>query len=122
MSAIRYRADHVGSLLRPPDLIAARSNPALTLEERRAVEDRHILRVLERQKDLGFRMCTDGELRRLGFMSDFYESVEGLDMDGSVARAWRSERGAGGEGTNPLARLNGLVVNTLRQTKRLTKL
>src|SRR5918993_5415951 len=104
MSAIRYRADHVGSLLRPAELIEVRNNPTLTLDERRAVEDRHILRVLERQKDLGFRLCTDGELRRLGFMSDFYESVEGLDMDGSVARAWRSGTGTGSEGMNPLAR------------------
>ena len=121
MSAIRYRADHIGSLLRPSELVAARNNLTLTLDQRRAIEDRHILGVLERQRDLGFRLCTDGELRRLGFMSDFYESVEGLDMDGSVARAWRSGSGAGSEGTNPLARLSGLVVNPLRQTKRLAK-
>jgi 5-methyltetrahydropteroyltriglutamate--homocysteine methyltransferase len=54
-------------------------------------------------------------------MSDFYESVDGLDNDGSVARAWKGNAGAGTEGTNPLARLTGLVVDTIRQTKRLTK-
>jgi len=116
---MRYRADQVGSLLRPPELLAARSDPHVTPDERRALEDAHILRVLSRQRDLGFTVFTDGELRRSGFMSDFYESVEGLDADGSVARAWKG--GAGTEGTNPLARLSGFVVDTIRQTKRLTK-
>jgi 5-methyltetrahydropteroyltriglutamate--homocysteine methyltransferase len=116
-----YRADHVGSLLRPPEILAARSNPRTTPDELRAIEDAHVLRVLRRQRDLGFRIFTDGELRRRGFMSDFYESVEGLDTDGSVARAWKGGAGAGTEGTNPLARLTGLVVEPIRQTKRLAK-
>src|SRR5688572_19152287 len=116
-----YRADHVGSLLRPQEILAARSNPHVSADELRAIEDRHILRILQRQKDLGLRIFTDGELRRRGFMSDFYDSVDGLDNDGSVARAWKGGAGAGTEGTNPLARLTGLVVDTIRQTKRLTK-
>ena len=35
--------------------------------------------MIERQKDLGFKIFTDGELRRLNFMSDFNEAVEGID-------------------------------------------
>jgi 5-methyltetrahydropteroyltriglutamate--homocysteine methyltransferase len=120
-SAPIYRADHVGSLLRPPELLAARSDAHISPDERRAIEDRHVLRVLARQAELGFRIFTDGELRRLGFMSDFYDSVDGLDADGSVARAWMGTAGAGTEGTNPLARLSGLVVEPIRQRKRLTK-
>jgi 5-methyltetrahydropteroyltriglutamate--homocysteine methyltransferase len=116
-----YRADHVGSLLRPPEILAARADPDIDADELRAIEDRHILRVLQRQRDLGFRIFTDGELRRRGFMSGFYDSVEGLDSDGSVARAWKGGAGAGTEGTNPLARLTGLVVEPIRQTRRLTK-
>jgi 5-methyltetrahydropteroyltriglutamate--homocysteine methyltransferase len=109
-----YRADHVGSFLRPRAILDARANASITPEALRAIEDEEILRVLSRQKDLGFRIFTDGEFRRGGFMSDFYESVEGLDRDGSVARAWSSS-GASGAG----APLLGLVVDRIRQTKRL---
>jgi 5-methyltetrahydropteroyltriglutamate--homocysteine methyltransferase len=65
---------------------------------------------------LGFRIFTDGEFRRRGFMSDFYESIEGLDHDGSIARAWTS--GAASKETRPLV---GLVVGKIKQTKRLTE-
>ena len=114
-----YRADHVGSLLRPQEVLDARSDPRMSSERLREIEDRHILRVLERQKDLGFHIFTDGELRRQGFMSDFYESVDGLDHDGSIARAWKGQSGAG-EDANAGARLTGLVVAPIRQKKRLT--
>ena len=83
-----YRADHVGSFLRPREVLDARSDPGVTPERLAEIEDRHILRVLARQKDLGLEIFTDGELRRGGFMSDFYESIDGLDEDGSIARAW----------------------------------
>ncbi len=65
-----YRADHVGSFLRPPELIEARKNPSITPEQLKQIEDREIERVLQRQKDLGFRIFTDGEFRRVGFMGD----------------------------------------------------
>lgn len=116
-----YRADHVGSFLRPRELLDARSDPHVSPAQLQEIEDTHIRRVLERQKDLGFRIFTDGELRRRGFMSDFYESVEGLDNDGSIARAWKGDGGANVEGTNPLALLTGLVVGTIAQKKRLTR-
>ena len=76
----KYRADHVGSLLRPAELLEARKNPSIAPEQLKELEDRHIQRVLQRQKDLGFRIFTDGEFRRGGFMSDFNDSVEGLTM------------------------------------------
>ena len=113
-----YRADHVGSFLRPPAVLQARSDPDVAPDQLREVEDQHILRVLARQKDLGFDIFTDGELRRRGFMSDFYESIEGLDHDGSIARAWKGAPSvAAGAATIPLA---GLVVSKITQTKRLT--
>ncbi|MGC2671563.1 MAG: hypothetical protein WA299_06830, partial [Candidatus Acidiferrum sp.] len=71
-----FRADHIGSLLRPPDLLQARQSPA-NAEKLRALEDHHILRVLAKQKELGFEIFTDGELRRRNFMSDFTDAVEG---------------------------------------------
>jgi 5-methyltetrahydropteroyltriglutamate--homocysteine methyltransferase len=109
----------VGSLLRPKEIIDARCNSSLTREQLREIEDRHILRALQRQKDLGFRIFSDGELRRTQFMGDFYESVEGLDKDGSIARAWKGQPDrASGTG---LLQLTGLVVDKIRQTRRLTR-
>ncbi|HLG59201.1 MAG TPA: hypothetical protein VI485_27915 [Vicinamibacterales bacterium] len=114
-SGVIYRADNVGSLLRPRAVLDARNDPRTTPGQLRALEDTHILQALQRQQALGFRIFTDGELRRKGFMSDFYESVDGLDTDGSIARAWTGGSAAGG---SPLI---GLVVDRIRQTKRLTK-
>jgi 5-methyltetrahydropteroyltriglutamate--homocysteine methyltransferase len=116
-----YRADHVGSLLRPPALLQARHNPAITREQLTAVEDAHILDALERQRAAGLRIFTDGEFRRAGFMSDFYESVEGLDHGGEIERAWNGAPttigGTSGRGGGGLA---GVAVAKIRQTKRLT--
>src|SRR4051794_14617192 len=87
--AFKYRADQVGSLLRPTQLLEAiRSGaPANDLHQ---LEDQQILRVLGRQKDLGFKIFSDGEFRRRGFMSDFHESVSGLDMQNAIDRNWQT--------------------------------
>ncbi len=111
-----YRADHLGSLLRPREILEARADPTTPAGSLRAIEDRHILRALARQRELGFRIFTDGELRRQQFMSDFYESVEGLDRGGSVARVWTGDRHGGAA----VANLDGVVVDRIRQTRRLT--
>ncbi|HTA43707.1 MAG TPA: hypothetical protein VK789_14735 [Bryobacteraceae bacterium] len=110
-----YRADHVGSLLRPQELKAARAKPDVTTEQLEAVEDKHILRVLERQKELGFRIFTDGELRRGGFMGDFFDSVEGLASGVDIARTWKT-----GSSAEVIGAVAGVVTSKLRQTKRLT--
>src|SRR5438105_3764510 len=99
----KYRADHVGSFLRPQELLQARRNPDISPEGRKEIEDRHILAVLARQKELGFKIFTDGELRRRGFMSDFHEGVEGLDATAEVSRAWKGTDSAG-----PRASLSGI--------------
>jgi 5-methyltetrahydropteroyltriglutamate--homocysteine methyltransferase len=116
----KYRADHVGSLLRPLELLEARKNPSIAPEQLQEIEDRHIQRVLQRQNDLGLRIFTDGEFRRAGFMSDFNDSVDGLDNAEAIARNWKIE----GSGTSALAgvknRLPGVVVAKIRQKKRLT--
>src|SRR3989449_4044782 len=89
-----YRADNVGSFLRPQEWKDGRANPNVRPEQLKEIEDNHILRVLERQKDLGFNIFTDGELRRGGFMSDFTDAVDGFDMADAVARAWEGSGGA----------------------------
>src|SRR5919204_4835813 len=119
--AFRYRADHVGSLLRPQELIDARNDAALSRQRLADIEDKHILRVLQRQKDLGLRIFTDGELRRKSFVSDFYESVDGLDNDGSVSRTWSGTASGAGSAGAAVAPLTGVVVAKIAQRKRLTK-
>jgi 5-methyltetrahydropteroyltriglutamate--homocysteine methyltransferase len=115
---LTYRADHVGSLLRPAELLAARKNPETASAQLTALEDRHILRVLALQKEAGLRIFTDGEFRRGGFMSGFYDSVQGLDNGADIARAWK---GAATAQRAPTGILAGVVVEKIKQTKRLTK-
>jgi 5-methyltetrahydropteroyltriglutamate--homocysteine methyltransferase len=111
----QYRADHVGSFLRPPELLEAR-NTVKDAEKLRLLEDQHILRVLAKQKELGFEVFTDGELRRRNFMSDFTDAVEGFDFGDAVARSWK----AGVKGVAPVSNVAGIVTKKLRQLKPLT--
>src|SRR5262245_43976977 len=83
-----FRADHIGSLLRPAELVEARHAHAAA-DQVRALEDRHIERVLARQAELDLPVVTDGELRRLNFMSDLTDAVDGFDQGDSVARTWQ---------------------------------
>ena len=85
-----YRADQVGSFLRPAELLEARRNASVNAEQLRALEDRHILRVLAKQKELGFEIFTDGELRRRNFMSDLTDAVDGFDFGDAVSRTWNA--------------------------------
>jgi len=110
-----FRADHIGSLLRPPDLLEARHTGA-NAERLRELEDQHIKRVLAKQKELGFEIFTDGELRRRNFMSDFTDAVEGFDFGDAVARNWK----AGDKGAAPVSSVAGIVTKKLRQVRPLT--
>ncbi|HXF33438.1 MAG TPA: hypothetical protein VN603_02610 [Candidatus Acidoferrales bacterium] len=110
--AAPYRADHIGSFLRPADLLNARKS-GTDEADLTEIEDREILRVLAKQKELGFSIFTDGEFRRRNFMSDFMDAVEGFDMGGAVGRMWA------GEGAEA-ARVAGIVTQKLKQTGRLT--
>ena len=111
-----YRADHIGSFLRPAELLTARQTSAGP-ERLRAIEDQHIGRVLRKQKELGFDIFTDGELRRSNFMSDFTDAVEGLDMGNAVGRAWQDAAQAQDVA---VSRITGIVTAKLRPLRRLT--
>ena len=113
-----YRADQVGSFLRPAELLEARKKLANEPEKLRKVEDQHILRVLDKQKELGFEIFTDGELRRSNFMSDFTDAVEGFDFGDSVLRTWNAGQTQAAAAT--VARVTGIVNAELRAVKRLT--
>ncbi len=108
------RADHIGSLLRPAQLLEARRSASPEL--RREIEDQHILRVLAKQKELGFDAATDGEFRRRNFMSDFTDAVEGFDMRDAVGRSWHVGQAA----LAPVSSVSGIVTAKLRQLHRLT--
>lgn len=107
-----YRAEHVGSFLRPAELLEARAAGA-DPERLREIENRHIRRVLDKQRELGYAVVTDGELRRRNFMSDFTDAVEGFDLGDAVARSWK------GAGTAPSS-VTGIVTEKLRPVRRLT--
>ena len=111
-----YRADQIGSFLRPAELLDARQVTPPDPARVRALEDRHIARVLARQQELGFDVFTDGELRRKNFMSDFTDAVEGFDFGDAVARMWQ----AGGTTAPAVSTVTGIVTTKLRQVARLT--
>jgi len=78
-----FRADHVGSLLRPPELREARARAragALSAGELRAVEDRCIRAAVARQEALGLQLVTDGEYRRDFWHLDFLRQLEGVGL------------------------------------------
>jgi 5-methyltetrahydropteroyltriglutamate--homocysteine methyltransferase len=77
-----FRADHVGSLLRPARLLVAREKHAageLTLDQLRAVEDEAIREVVQMQHDVGLQSATDGEFRRSSWHMDFIYQLGGIE-------------------------------------------
>jgi 5-methyltetrahydropteroyltriglutamate--homocysteine methyltransferase len=117
----QYRADHVGSFLRPPDLLEARRTAGLNGGRLQALEDLNIRRVLDKQKELGFEIFTDGELRRRNFMSDFTDAVSGFDMGDSLARSWNAQsEQPGASRESGVSQVAGIVTGKLRQVRPLT--
>jgi 5-methyltetrahydropteroyltriglutamate--homocysteine methyltransferase len=83
-----FRADHVGSFLRPSYLLEARAKKAagkITSEELREVEDRAIEDVVRLQAEVGLSSITDGEFRRTYFHIDFLDQLSGVKSDIPVA-------------------------------------
>ena len=76
-----FRADHVGSLLRPPALKEARAKRErneITAEALRAVEDREIEKAIKKQEEIGLKLATDGEFRRSWWHFDFFRGLDGV--------------------------------------------
>jgi 5-methyltetrahydropteroyltriglutamate--homocysteine methyltransferase len=89
-----FRADHVGSLLRPAEVHEARARAAagaITAADLRAVEDDAIATAVARLADTGIRSLTDGEFRRAFFHLDFLEQVDGVAVVGRIASSSDSE-------------------------------
>jgi 5-methyltetrahydropteroyltriglutamate--homocysteine methyltransferase len=91
-----FRADHVGSLLRPQELLDARRRHQLneiSSEQLRQVEDEAIRAVTRKQEALGLRSITDGEFRRTYFHVDFLQRLQGVTVSGGIDVKFRSQRG-----------------------------
>src|SRR5712675_3278611 len=76
-----FRADHVGSLLRPPELLRARAEHQagrLSAEELRRVEDAAIRDAVRMQEEIGLEGVTDGEFRRGSWHMDFIYQIGGV--------------------------------------------
>ena len=92
-----FRADHVGSFLRPKYLLDAREQffvkKEITAEQLRLVEDKAITEIVNFQQDVGLQSITDGEFRRTYFHIDFLEQLGGVktDIPVTVIRADGSE-------------------------------
>jgi 5-methyltetrahydropteroyltriglutamate--homocysteine methyltransferase len=92
-----FRADHVGSLLRPDGLLAARAERAagrITAEQLRAAEDEAIREVVRRQRSVGLRSATDGEFRRTSWHMDFIYRLGGVrQSDDHITVRFENEDG-----------------------------
>jgi 5-methyltetrahydropteroyltriglutamate--homocysteine methyltransferase len=92
-----FRADHVGSLLRPPQLLQARERAKrreISAAQLRAAEDEAIRGVVRMQEDLGLKGVTDGELRRGSWHMDFLYQVGGATkVENKLAVQFHNEKG-----------------------------
>jgi 5-methyltetrahydropteroyltriglutamate--homocysteine methyltransferase len=110
-----YKADQVGSLLRPTELLEARAahaSGAITTQQLRDREDRAILAALERQRAIGIDVFSDGELRRGSWLTDMAEAVSGF-VPQKVSIEWKGP-GGGSEGSTANA-----VGGKLSKTRKL---
>jgi len=111
-----YRAEQVGSLLRPPQLLQARADFAeskIAADELRAVEDRAIAHALVKQREIGIDIASDGEMRRGSWLTDMADAVEGFVRE-KVMLEWKGP--GGGEEASTANAAGG----KLRKTRKLT--
>src|SRR6202020_1862315 len=92
-----FRADHVGSLLRPPQVLRARDDFAagrIDAAALRAVEDEAITGVVAMQRDAGLQSATDGEFRRASWHMDFIYQIGGIETaPGDIKVQFRNSDG-----------------------------
>jgi 5-methyltetrahydropteroyltriglutamate--homocysteine methyltransferase len=113
MSA-HIHADHIGSFLRPANILEARARGEDGTEHLRGLEDAAIVRVIEKQRAVGLDVLSDGEFRRTGFQNGLIDAVEGFNRGEHIQRTW--------SGADVSAALppRGTVTAKLNQIKRLT--
>jgi 5-methyltetrahydropteroyltriglutamate--homocysteine methyltransferase len=118
------RADVVGSLLRPPELLEARERLAdgeISPAAFKLIEDRAVDGALELQERAGLRVVTDGEMRRESFQSQLIDSVEGFGEHTIDAYLWGEWHGDAAVGEKTVERPATLgVVGRLRRIRHLS--
>ncbi len=90
------RADHVGSFLRPREVLEARQHRTadnISHDALRAVEDAAIADLVAWQQDLGLKAITDGEFRRYFFHTDFLLQLAGVEERGGLKKAFKNDQG-----------------------------
>ena len=121
---IAAHTDVVGSLLRPPELLKARSEVAagkITQMAFKAIEDQAVDEVVALQEAVGLEVVTDGEMRRLSFQSQMTEAVAGFGEYDLDAFLWGDWRGDGGVGDLSVERPENLgVVGKLTRKRHLS--
>jgi 5-methyltetrahydropteroyltriglutamate--homocysteine methyltransferase len=123
-----YRADHVGSLLRPPELLQAREDfnaHRITEQQLVQAEDAAVLEALDVQRDVGISIYSGGEYRRSGWSSIVRDAVDGLvPTEGSPISGflgqWQGPHGALATQSMTTGVVAGMVVGSkIRQARRL---
>lgn len=102
-----FRADHVGSLLRPESLLEKREEwkqDKITDAELRAYEDECIAQIVKKEEEIGIKSVTDGEYRRESFHFDFINEISGIKTNFNLKSAFAQgeKTKAGGEKAVPL--------------------
>ena len=113
-----FKADQVGSLLRPTELLQARQAykaDMIGLEQLRSLEDEAIIDVLAMQKQVGIEVFSDGEMRRDAWMSALADAVEGFIDDHNILR-WHNPDGSIVDEPSR----SKIAASKLLQTQRLT--
>src|ERR1039457_927414 len=105
------RAEHIGSLLRPPELLEARGT--LTGAELHALEDIAVRDAIWKQREIGLDVLSDGEMRRGSWLTDMAEAVDGFVRD-RVMLDWKGPDGG------PEASTANAVGAKLRKQRKLT--
>jgi methionine synthase II (cobalamin-independent) len=122
-----FRADHVGSLLRPAALKEAREKHAkgeIGAAELKAVEDREIERIIKKQEEVGLSSITDGEFRRSWWHLDFLWGLDGAEkhvMDTGIAFAGVTTRNEGVQVTGKLGFSGHPMIEHFKFVKAHTK-
>src|SRR6185437_7706701 len=129
MGHLLFRADHIGSLLRPAELLRAREQRqqgSISAEALREIEDRSIRDIAKLQEDVGLQGITDGEYLRTILLADFLRQIDGVSFKGCIAAgegvARRFQSGGKELGPSPtrfyttgqLWRSNGIVSDNFK--------
>jgi 5-methyltetrahydropteroyltriglutamate--homocysteine methyltransferase len=120
--ATKFRADQVGSFLRPPELKEAHTahrEGRLGSDQLRELEDRAILDVLQLQREVGIDVFSDGEFRRTAWASDFPESVDGYVAGAPAVTVFNTSQG--NMPRQPGTSGGRVIGQKLRQKRRLTE-